>query len=265
MHSSPYGEPRQDVERLRSCLDDLARRHAQAAELLAAYLSDDAMLSDDDLRTLLKRLIDIVIIGGEAASEVEFSECCLVGQKLEDGWRWFACGVLLRPDLVVTADHVASSGRIPDVVAVPTDGVTIDGASIIEGTFVREGSSDIAAMRLASSAGVQGVTRASTAEIDAAGTVTVVGFGSHAIGRSLMNRKRHTVLDVHHRTAGEFIARRNGKGVCSGDSGGPAYIEVSGQRLLAGITSRPEFRNGPCGDGAIFTRIDAHDAFFAQF
>jgi endonuclease G len=63
----------------------------------------------------------------------------------------------------------------------------------------------------------------------------------------------------------EFVAGGEGYDSCNGDSGGPAYIIVDGQRKVAGLTSRgikSTFR--PCGDGGIYTRPDAHKDFLDQ-
>lgn len=53
----------------------------------------------------------------------------------------------------------------------------------------------------------------------------------------------------------EFIAGGAEGDTCPGDSGGPAFITISGQKKLLGLTSR----NTParCGKGTIFTRIDS--------
>jgi secreted trypsin-like serine protease len=47
---------------------------------------------------------------------------------------------------------------------------------------------------------------------------------------------------------------------CNGDSGGPAYVQVDGEWHLAGATSRATASSlRPCGDGGIYTRIDAYE------
>ena len=57
----------------------------------------------------------------------------------------------------------------------------------------------------------------------------------------------------------EFVAGGAGFDSCNGDSGGPAYIDVAGQRVVAGLTSRgTETARNPCGEGGIYTRVDVH-------
>ncbi len=51
----------------------------------------------------------------------------------------------------------------------------------------------------------------------------------------------------------EFKTDETRAGSCSGDSGGPAFIEQNGQLLLAGLTSRGD---GPCRRLGIYTMVD---------
>ncbi len=60
----------------------------------------------------------------------------------------------------------------------------------------------------------------------------------------------------------EIVAGRRGLGrdSCSGDSGGPFYIEgPGGEWLLAGATSRATTSAiRTCGDGGVYVRVDAY-------
>lgn len=55
------------------------------------------------------------------------------------------------------------------------------------------------------------------------------------------------------------------RGICSGDSGGPAYLELNGQLHVWGVASRgdslPGLLTPKCMLFSIFTRVDAHQAF----
>ncbi|KYG67787.1 serine protease [Bdellovibrio bacteriovorus] len=52
------------------------------------------------------------------------------------------------------------------------------------------------------------------------------------------------------------------RGICSGDSGGPAYLDVNGQLYLLGVASRGDSLPIPltpdCFILSVFTRVDAH-------
>ncbi|XGC79746.1 trypsin-like serine protease [Bdellovibrio bacteriovorus] len=58
------------------------------------------------------------------------------------------------------------------------------------------------------------------------------------------------------------------KGICSGDSGGPAYLEVNGKLHLLGVASRGDSLPIPltpdCFILSIFTRVDAHAAWISK-
>jgi secreted trypsin-like serine protease len=51
-----------------------------------------------------------------------------------------------------------------------------------------------------------------------------------------------------------------GKGVCSGDSGGPAFVEVQGQRYLWGVTSRTD---AACSIASLYTKISSYTDFIS--
>lgn len=58
------------------------------------------------------------------------------------------------------------------------------------------------------------------------------------------------------------LDQRSGRGACHGDSGGPAYIQVNGKRLLFGVTSRGSYdKNNDCSQFSVFTNLVAQSAW----
>jgi hypothetical protein len=259
-----------DPEHLRRVAEHLARRQSKVVDLLAEFLcglEQNELASLQEAAALQKIKFAIDVLGGKPAGPNQFADCCMVGLRA-GGPAWFASGVLVHKRVVVTAAHVGSSGYEPNVVSLPTDGITIPPGTVVSATrFEPEpGGADIAVMVLADDVvNVTPIARASTSEIDQATKTTVAGFGANAVGGGFLDRKRHADLDITGTTPEELVAGASGKGVCKGDSGGPAYITTSSGLRLAGITSRAAVGSGLCGDGGIFTRVDKYQTFIESF
>lgn len=65
---------------------------------------------------------------------------------------------------------------------------------------------------------------------------------------------RKTEATVKFTYASEFVLDEKKSGTCSGDSGGPAFIEENGKIYLAGITSRGDFL---CNGIGVYTSVPA--------
>ena len=140
---------------------------------------------------------------------------------------------------------------------------------------------DISVLVLRRGATVDPVPMATTEDMAAATQTTLVGFGnSDLLSTKGFGIQREVTVDITHvrrhedddldeaeQSLGfesdlEFVAGGGGFDSCNGDSGGPAYIEVAGARMVAGLTSRAtEGAVNPCGEGGIYTRVDTQRPF----
>ncbi|AHZ84861.1 serine protease [Bdellovibrio bacteriovorus] len=104
-------------------------------------------------------------------------------------------------------------------------------------------------------------------DLKAGAEVVVAGYGlSWTLGvKKGSGILRTTKLKVGVAQYGQneiLIDQSAKKGVCSGDSGGPAYIEKNGELQLMGVTSRGDTAATPlspkCYDYSVYSRVDAY-------
>jgi secreted trypsin-like serine protease len=224
------------------------------------------------------------IVGGTPVAVGDFPECCLVGRRSPNGSiGWFCTGVLVHPRIALTAGHCFSRRNRANIIALRAeDEDKLQSAELLtvrkmvpHPQFGVTGFNDISVMVLRKPATVAPVPIATEAQTKAATETTLVGFGNDDI---LSTRgfgiKRQVKVPITHIQSGavdlddaeqelgfesdlEFVAGGMGFDSCNGDSGGPAYIEVGGKRMVAGLTSRAtETARNPCGEGGIYTRVD---------
>jgi secreted trypsin-like serine protease len=197
-------------------------------------------------------------------------------------------GTLVAPTLVLTAAHCVRSdiSKLIVVFAPKIKGVNkelvrkaigaVPHPLYAEETPFRD-AHDIALVRFAGSApeGYQTVPLlADYSLIRKGGQIRVAGYGLNwTWGLQLgAGKLRTTVLQVDdpNFSATEFTLNQSiRRGVCSGDSGGPAYIEGrDGSLLVAGVVSRGDALPTPlipkCFILSVFTRVDAYAPWIAQ-
>lgn len=262
---------------------------ADSVALMAASAQDGGRSADTEraIRALQR------IVGGREVDEGQFAECCLIGRRGAGGTRWFCTGVLVHPRIVLTAAHCHPDAAARTNVVVALDAINRDDLGNSEVRQARRTvihprwngfANDIGVIVLRENAQTPPVPIATTGELSAVQRTRLVGFGNDdvfstrgfGIKREVevrithLRRNQHDDLDDAEVELGfesdlEFTAGGGGFDSCNGDSGGPAYILAGGGRKVAGLTSRP-FRqfSTPCGEGGIYTRIDANFDFVRQ-
>lgn len=221
------------------------------------------------------------VIGGIPVPKGEFLDCVAVGN--EDGWG--CTGTLIAADVVVTAGHcVQYATRIFLGSDVSKTGKVVQVRERVRHPQYRQGGkqNDLMVLLLASPVeNVEPRKLATKALIEEATDGRVVGFGNtDPIGSAGYGIKRQVDVPIASSAckgsldgepdekaygcdAGlEFVAGKPllAKDSCTGDSGGPFYIEApAGGWLLVGATSRAT-NSAPndCGDGGIYVRLDRY-------
>lgn len=174
-------------------------------------------------------------------------------------------GTLVAPRVVLTAAHCVESVDAPQVLSVV---FAPEVAEALPAERVRAalgrlhpawsaGENDIGALILAEDAPVEPAPLdLSALPSDLVGQATrVVGFGVDEAGQT--GSRRSGVARVTAVDAGTFSIAADPAMSCSGDSGGPVFLEVEGGERLIGVTS---FGDLACST-ATNTRVDVHAAF----
>jgi endonuclease G len=220
------------------------------------------------------------IVGGNRVQTGAVPSCVCIG----DATQWFCTGVVVAPQVVLTAAHCGATitriligdeatpnlkGRIVPVRrAVIHPGYRADPSN----------ENDINVLILDAQASVPPALFATAAQLGAATTVHLVGFGyndpqlpkgfgvKREVNAPIGPLKRSDTDDLTQfetltgfHADYEFVAGRKGLGkdTCNGDSGGPAYIDTNDGPVVAGLTSRAtRDANVPCGAGGIYVRTD---------
>lgn len=279
---------------LRLAIGNLSRKYTELAEVVTRYMSEAGLQRDTRARNaaaLAQRLARIV--GGVETQAGQYPDCALIGRRFLNGTvNWFCSGVLVHPRVVLTAGHCQSPSSSINVVALNAlDVADLQGAELlgvrrvrVNPSYPRTIGNDITVLVLRADSAVAPVPLARAEDFAEVEQTTLVGFGnSDVLSTRGFGRQREVTVDITHvrRTPGddlddaeqtlgfesdrEFTAGGGGFDSCNGDSGGPAYIDVGGERRVAGLTSRAtEGFTHPCGDGGIYTRVDTQRSFINQ-
>lgn len=86
-----------------------------------------------------------------------------------------------------------------------------------------------------------------------------VGYGvSNGVNQTGAGTKRYVRMPTSQVMTKQFRYQTAGKNTCNGDSGGPAFAEINGELLLAGVTS---YGDANCTQYGVDTRADAFKDF----
>lgn len=231
---------------------------------------------------------------GEPTTDHPF--CCCLGIQYDAGGptSWTCSGVLIRPNVVLTAAHCGRSINRVLVGAFAIPERMPQGWEQHQGeTFgLREppipfdhddlSPVDLMLLILDRPSSVQAVSLATTDDLLVSKQCEVIGFGyrddkepdSFGVKRKalvpiLLDSVQELAAADLPRLAKEkgfdprqeFVAGRDkfGHDTCRGDSGGPALLHVGETVSLIGITARAvRDATRPCGDGGVYVRTDVN-------
>jgi hypothetical protein len=234
--------------------------------------ADDSVYGDPVFLANARRLMGARtrIVGGIPTRD--YPDCVAVGGVSG----WCCSGTLVASNVVVTAGHCVQGGCCSRVLV----GEDVDDTSTARVIRVRQAIShpdyrapsptpDLAVLILDEDAGAAPRELAHEAMLASATSVRLAGYGTTDLeGTTGYGRRR--VVDVPLASndpkygadlESEFVAGAPflDRDACTGDSGGPAYVQANDGWYLAGATSRATrstFRR--CGDGGIYTWVRAY-------
>jgi V8-like Glu-specific endopeptidase len=258
-------------------------------------LSEDRSFQDkQDRFQFTERRLGLRIRGGTIAGTLDHPDCVAVQQDGE----WNGTGVLVTPDVVVTAGHLYIDGERNGAIEKVFIGKNVNqpgsGETVLVKQAVRHPNYDMNLIKNDLTVlildrpvrGVPHVELASRQIIEGSPQIRIVGFGMINNDRTTYGRKRIAEVPIaiydcpaagpsslmckYGCNVNELVAAdpEHGCDSCEGDSGGPSYIQSNGKWYLATITSRSILVNtvggSACGRGGIYVRLDRYKDWIEQ-
>jgi len=195
----------------------------------------------------------------------------IVGGRVETGYP--AVGALLTADgglctgtvvakrWVLTAAHCLEDGLSGAVFAfgnsvdAPVRVIDVQGGRAHPHYDPDRVVNDIALVRLASDAPVSPLPMAGNLAGTEGANLTIVGFGVTSGRTDDSGTKRSVMLTLAELDAKTFMYTVRGRNTCSGDSGGPAFVDENGVSVVAGVTS---YGDASCRQYGVNTRVDVY-------
>jgi secreted trypsin-like serine protease len=202
-----------------------------------------------------------VIVGGQATSSLP-----AVGALTRFG-STHCTGTLVEPRKVVTAAHClegvsASSLKfvIGPKISTPEHVISVASVSYHPSYNSSSLQNDIGYVTLSQDAPVEPMKLLPSMDGSWVGTQLIfVGYGaSNGVNQTGYGTKRFVSMPIQQVWSKQFRYAVNGKNTCNGDSGGPAFAQVNGELLLAGVTS---YGDPTCIQYGVDTRTDVYASF----
>jgi secreted trypsin-like serine protease len=197
-------------------------------------------------------------------------------------------GTLISDSLVLTAAHCVSNNGQSMIVVFATDlhGAAEATKRAVKYAIVNEGYSeekslasdthDIALVKFEGGL-PQGYAPAPIlqdfSKLQQGTTVRVAGYGLNwswvvKRGEGILRTTELNIKDPNYSQSEVSLSQSLRKGICSGDSGGPAYLEVNGQLYVWGVTSRSDSMPIPltpdCFIFSVFTKVGSYTQWIAN-
>lgn len=256
-----------------------------------------ALYNDSGKNPLLERLThgdnqDVLeSLRKKATEDWKFSQCVAVADT-ED--HYLASGVLIAPDVVLTAGHSCANGYkshvwVGNKVGNGAGQVYTVRKAVVHPDFIGAPyfRNDLAILYLEKEVPEPTILPIATKqELNRADWVVAVGYGTISTSSLVKTGVRRFVhvpklkgklvdkwgKPIRYDQGTEFVAGTSllqptySKDACAGDSGGPVFLKRGKKDwCLAGITSRNAGRDHrPCGGGSIYVRLDAYRSWLDE-
>jgi len=218
--------------------------------------------------------IDRGIVGGDETMEWP----AVVAYWIDGGYGGMCTATLIHPDVALTAAHCVDQSGWRDEIFFGYDIYdmanhnTVDVAEAIAHPQYSSWGHDIAVLLLEEEVDDVQWRPVNTTEVDWEWRGQMqhhVGFGSsttYSGGGS--GTKRETDIEIYDYEDEYLIHYTTGTNTCSGDSGGPAFVEIEGKLYVSGVASSVfpvSDGQDSCHGGGIDMRVDANLDFLEQY